>query len=171
MIQVRRASVLVALAQVVILGLVGAKFLVDRATYPRLWVRTVPFDPTLPIRGRYVRLNVVVEHSPPVEQDSQRPGANPFTWANLQVRDNRLVAVEAPDGRHHLSWRPCGQAHCWVLSEPIAYFIPEHVKDPSIREPGEELWVEVSVPPTGPPRPIRLGVRKDGTLRPIEQLT
>ena len=46
--------------------------------------------------------------------------------------------------------------------EPMAFFIPEHVPDPSRRPPGEELWVEVTVPKKGPLRPIRLGVKKGG---------
>jgi len=46
----------------------------------------------------------------------------------------------------------------------LAYFIPEHVPDPSLRPPGEELWVEVTLPRRGPPRPIRLAVKKDGKL-------
>jgi len=50
---------------------------------------------------------------------------------------------------------------------PVAFFIPEQVPDPSIRPPGEELWVEVTIPREGPPRPIRLGVRKDGELTPL----
>jgi hypothetical protein len=54
------------------------------------------------------------------------------------------------------------------VTEPVAFFIPEHVSDPSRRPPGEELWVEVSVPAKGPPRPIRLGVKKDGVLTPLE---
>jgi hypothetical protein len=40
------------------------------------------------------------------------------------------------------------------------------VPDPSIRAPGEELWVEVTLPRRGPPRPIRLGVKKDGVMIP-----
>jgi hypothetical protein len=55
-----------------------------------------------------------------------------------------------------------------VLTQPVAYFIPEHVADPSRRAPGEELWVEVTVPRAGLPRPIRLGVKKDGVLTPID---
>jgi hypothetical protein len=54
------------------------------------------------------------------------------------------------------------------LQEPVAYFIPEHVPDPSRRAAGEELWVEVTVPKKGPPRPIRLGVKKAGTLTPLD---
>jgi hypothetical protein len=41
------------------------------------------------------------------------------------------------------------------------------VPDPSVLEAGEELWVEVTLPRSGAPRPIRLGVRKDGVLTPL----
>jgi hypothetical protein len=47
-----------------------------------------------------------------------------------------------------------------VLAEPVAFFIPEHIPDPSRRQEGEELWAEVTIPKKGPPRPIRLGVKK-----------
>jgi hypothetical protein len=51
----------------------------------------------------------------------------------------------------------------------VAFFIPEHIPDPSRRTQGEELWVEVTIPKTGPPRPIRLGVKKgDGPIVPLE---
>ena len=53
------------------------------------------------------------------------------------------------------------------VDPPLAFFIPEHVSDPSIRPAGEELWVEVTLPKQGPPRPIRLGVKKDGVLTPL----
>jgi hypothetical protein len=55
-----------------------------------------------------------------------------------------------------------------LLAIPVAFFIPEHIPDPSIRQPGEELWVELTVPRDGPPRPIRLGVRRNGVLMPID---
>ena len=97
---------------------VTAKFAYDRATLPRVWVRTEPYDPTLPLRGRYVR---------------------------LQLRG------ETED-----------------LRGPVAYFIPPNVPDPSRRPQGEELWAEVSVPKKGAPRPIRLGVKKDGVLTPLD---
>jgi hypothetical protein len=53
------------------------------------------------------------------------------------------------------------------LDDPVAFFIPEHIPDPSIRPDGEELWAEVTLPRRGPPRPIRLGVRRDGSLIPL----
>jgi hypothetical protein len=52
--------------------------------------------------------------------------------------------------------------------EQLAFFIPEHVPDPSIRPPGEELWAEVTLPRKGAPRPIRLAVKKDGVLTPLK---
>jgi hypothetical protein len=51
------------------------------------------------------------------------------------------------------------------LQEPLAYFIPEDVEDPSRRR---SLWVEVTVPPKGAPRPIQLGMKKDGVVTPLE---
>lgn len=49
----------------------------------------------------------------------------------------------------------------------VPYFIPEGVPDPSIRQPGEELWVQVSVPTKGAPRPIRLALKKNGQFTPL----
>jgi hypothetical protein len=54
------------------------------------------------------------------------------------------------------------------LSEPVAFFIPEHIPDPSIRPAGEELWALVTLPPDGPPRPIRLGVRRGPEIEALE---
>jgi len=55
-----------------------------------------------------------------------------------------------------------------ALSEPVAYFLPEHAVDPSRRPQGEELWVEVTVPKKGPPRPIRLAVKRGDKFTPLE---
>ena len=54
-----------------------------------------------------------------------------------------------------------------TLADSVAYFIPEHAGDVTRLKPGEELWVEVSVPPSGAPRPLRLGVKRDGVLTPL----
>jgi hypothetical protein len=56
----------------------------------------------------------------------------------------------------------------YPANEPVAFFLPENVPDPSRRAFGEELWVEVSVPPHGPPRPVRLAVKRDGVLTPLD---
>jgi hypothetical protein len=154
----------VAAVQVLLIGSVGGKFLVDRARYPRVWAATAPFDPNMPIRGRYARLSAVVQVD--FGTASRLNGA--MDRVHLAVRDNELVAV--PDALGHMWIRQgsCGERRCWMLTEPLAYFIPEHASDPSRLPAGEELWVEVSIPPTGPPRPVRLGVKSAGAFSVIQ---
>ena len=115
-------GLLLCAVHVALLGSVGGKFLIDRATLPRVWVRALPYDPNLPIRGRYVRLSL----------------------------DATSTTVQSA-----------------ALAAPVAFFIPEHVPDPSRRPAGEELWAEVSLPRKGPARPIRLAVKKNGILTPL----
>jgi len=55
----------------------------------------------------------------------------------------------------------------WVLSTPVAFFLPEHVDDPTRLPADTQLWAEVTVPTDGPPRPIRLALRRDGELEPL----
>lgn len=148
--------------QLLILAGIGVKFMLDRANYPRVWALTVPYDPDLPIRGRYVRLAAVVEHEELGHKDPLQ-----MQRVRLAASEGKLVAVADENGKHWLNKRACAGQPCWVLTEPLAYFIPEHVADPSRRKPGEELWVEVTVPPQGPPRPIRLGVKAQGKLEPL----
>ena len=61
----------------------------------------------------------------------------------------------------------CGDEDCWQLAGPLAYFIPEHAVDPSRTRPGETLWAEVTLPPTGAPRPIRLGLKRGEAIEPV----
>jgi len=160
-------GLIVAAAQVALAASVGVKFLVDRANYPRVWVETAPYDPDMPIRGRYVSIALVVDSArdaAPVEETLDREMFN----SRLEVRGDRLVAVEDEAGRHWVTQRGCGAAKCWQLANAVAYFIPEHGADPSRRLAGETLWVEVTVPPTGAPRPLRLGVKKGGELTPLD---
>ena len=144
----------------------GAKLLYDRATRPRVWALAAPVDPNLPIRGRYVRLQIHV----------QPRGVGQSEPVLLQVENGQLVAVRDPhageaygDSGLRLRVFPRTGGQIAVLDESLAFFIPEHVKDPSVRPQGEELWVEVTLPKKGPPRPIRLGVKKgDGPITPLE---
>jgi hypothetical protein len=152
----------VGAAQLVLLAGIGAKFLWDRANYPRLWVETAPYDPVLPIRGRYVSiaLRVEADRAPP---DADADRAPNLFLARLEARGDRLVAVQDDDaGRHWIRSGRCGDRNCWLLAEPLAYFIPEHAVDPSRPQPGASLWAEVTLPPMGAPRPIRLELRKEG---------
>ena len=157
-----RKGLIVAALHLALVGSLGAKLLVDRAARPRVWARAAPVDPNLPIRGRYVRLRL--------EGRAEGLPQSESTPVALIVRDQTLVFVPGSaenDPGARVTIAPDGAALA-VLDEPLAFFIPEHVPDPSLREPGEELWVEVTLPRRGAPRPIRLGVKKDGQLSPLK---
>jgi hypothetical protein len=133
---------------------IGGKMLLDRATLPRLWVRAMPYDPNLPVRGRYVSLTINAE----ARGFSQ---GSIYDQARYSVENGKLVArPSAKDGTGAMITNGASPVR-------IAYFIPEHVPDPSRRAADEELWAEVTVPHSGPPRPIQLGVKKNGVIAPL----
>ena len=158
----RQAGLLLALAHVALVGSLGLKLLVDRARLPRAWARTMPFDPSTPLRGRYVRLRVEV----PVERAVAGAGAHSESGVRLRAVDGRVVGeIGSGTGAPRLERQEDGGVS---LAEPVAFFIPEHVPDPSVRRPGEELWVQLTLPEHSWPRPIRLGVMRGGKLTPLE---
>jgi hypothetical protein len=150
MTRLQRGIALGAL-QCLLLVSVAGKYAWDRERLPRVWVKTAPIDPYLPIRGRYVSLRLQVE----MRGDVSAP-------VSLSAENGSLVARpgSSNSGVHVMQVRGV-----WALAEPVAYFVPEHAADPTRMQPGEELWVEVSVPRSGPPRPVHLGVKRDGGLR------
>jgi hypothetical protein len=145
--------------QVAMLLSLGGKLLVDRATLPRIWVKAAPFDPNLPIRGRYVSLTVTAAARGFSRGDI-------YDGARFAVEDGVLVARPTQEsGGVMVSF--VNNATEATIAEPVVFFIPERVPDPSRRAKDEELWVELTVPYKGPPRPIRLGVKKAGVLTPL----
>ena len=115
-----------------------------------MWAETAPYDPDMPIRGRYVSIAVLVDAKRSTPADQSEPATGPeYFIGRLEVKGDHLMAIEDDAGRHWVSSRRCGDALCWQLAEPLAYFIPEHARDPSRRPAGEKLWVEVTVPPHG----------------------
>ena len=153
--------------QALLVGGIGAKFLYDRSHHPRLWVETAPYDPYLPIRGRYMNIALLVDAERPVP-DASADSAPNMLRARLEARGDRLVAVrDEENGRHWVRSTRCGERNCWQLAAPLAFFIPEHAKDPSRPQPDAALWAEVTLPPTGAPRPIRLGLRRGDAIEPV----
>jgi hypothetical protein len=145
----------VLLVQLLLALVVAGKLGWDRATLPRAWARVVPVDPDDPFRGRYVRLWVAAAD----RREAGQEGAS--SRVELAVADGQLVA-RAPTGWPGLAvlQPPPAGVRGVVVSDAMAFFIPEHVADPSGLEPGQTLWVEMSVPRRGLPRPIRLEVRR-----------
>ena len=161
----RQAGFAVAALHVALVSSLGLKLLVDRARLPRGWALTAPFDPSAPLRGRYVRLSLEI----PVASVPVSPGDYQVSGVRLRSVDGRVVcelddSVRSP----RVQLRDDGGVRSSRLAEPIAFFIPEHVPDPSRRAAGEQLWAEVTLPRSGPPRPIRLGVMKAGRLEPLD---
>jgi hypothetical protein len=154
-------GLLVGAVQALLVAGIGGKFLFERASYPRLWVETAPYDPDMPIRGRYVNIALLVEADRAAPADDANRTPDMF-MARLEARGDRLVAVQDDDGKHWVRSARCGDETCWQLAAPLAYFIPEHAIDPSRPRDGAALWAEVTLPPTGAPRPIRLEVREGG---------
>ncbi|HAR95877.1 MAG TPA: hypothetical protein DCR97_07945 [Deltaproteobacteria bacterium] len=162
-------GLVIAVVHLCLVASLGAKLLYDRATQPRVWVHTVPYDPNLPIRGRYVSLQLIVEpRNVGQGTKAEQKWRSPLLPAALHIENGRLVAEAKPQGvlhrpsSLHMQLVKRGNRELTVLDEPVAFFIPEHVPDPSRRSPDEQLWVEVTIPKKGIPRPIRLGVKKEG---------
>jgi hypothetical protein len=148
---------MVALLQAGLLLSLGGQLLLDRATRPRGWIRTEPVDPYLPIRGRYVNLSLVVV--PPTGATDLASGSRVV----LRADDGLVVAQRAsPATPLAQSLRTVPSGDLWRLEPSVAFFIPPKVEDPSLRPPGGQLWVEVTLPVKGSPRPIRLGVKREG---------
>jgi hypothetical protein len=121
----RKGIVLGALQCALVLSLTG-KLFYDRATCPRVWVRTQPYDPNLPIRGRYLSLMLAPE-------------------AGAQYFDR-------------------------TSNQRVDFFVSEHPMEfepPRFRPNAPEVWAEVTIPRKGPPRPIRLGIKRDGRIQPV----
>ena len=165
-------GVLVAVVQVALIGAVGGKLLYDRASLPRVWVETAGVDPDLPIRGRYVTLFVALPLSPEsVATDRE------VACGRIELRAGQPMAVLVGEAsgaandvmpRRSTCFRRTGDGDDrWMLVEPVAFFLSEHAKDPTLRAQPHELWVEVTLPRRGAPRPIRLGLKRDAGIEPL----
>jgi len=170
----------IAVVHLLIVSSLGAKLLIDRAARPRVWVRAASYDPDTPLRGRYASLQINVD-IPPEKQAAcekildQTKQHHVGEWignypsGRLEVREGKLVVIDDPCcGEINYGSRLGPNGLQSVLSTPVAFYLPEHVPDPTIGKPGRELWVEVTIPRKGPPRPIRLGYKENGKLTPLD---
>ncbi len=129
-------GILIGAVQCLIVLSVAGKYALDRATLPRVWVKAAPVDPNLWLRGRYLSLGLQVE---------MPEGSSGYYQAvRLHAEGGRLIAMPETNG-HGLSVSRI-QQQPWILTQPVAFYLPEHAADPSRLKPGEELWAEVTVP-------------------------
>jgi hypothetical protein len=170
----RNRGIAVAAIQLLIVLSLGGKLLYDRRTRPRAWALVNTYDPELPIRGRYLteQLRMPSEgftfHTTQGTADSKWD----FTeqWAHFTVRDGQLVAnftgsPSQPGEWVHLEKLNDGTNQA-VSQQPVFLFISDTANVPTLAR-GDELWMEVTLPKKGPPRPIRMAVKKNGVLTPL----
>jgi hypothetical protein len=176
-----RAVLLLAIQAALVLSIAG-KYLYERKTCPRVWVRAAQHNPNAPLRGRYLAMQLVVDACALPRDEAYRKRyadksatalISTWRWAvRLEVKGGKLVPVLAsgtdrPEMTDELTMRgdrPCDRA---TLSQGVDYYISDTAKSPFPAKKDEELWVEVTVPPMGPPRPIQLAVSKDGVFTPL----
>ena len=172
-------GLLLAALHMLLVCSLGAKLLYDRAHRPRVWIMVGPRDPDLPIRGRYLSLSIEVptegfvirsQPSSYLKDKDGKPLIEDLISPNrcdLKLRNGQLTAVARQDGDYWINLRTRRGKSFPVVNSETAFFIPEHLPDPSRIPPDEELWMEATIPRKGPPRPIRLGVKKNGALTPL----
>lgn len=185
-------SVALLIIQLFLVSLIAARYLYERITCPRVWTRTVAYDPSLLMRGRYLSLQITVdgcgnslasvENAPFPRAVERAPIGGIFNlhapqpvWfqAKLAVEGRRLIVNRLPDsgnttGTQTVIAQPGAPCDRMRLADPVDFYIPEHGDDPSRLKPGQELWIEVTVPPTGPPRPLQLALKDNGAWKPLE---
>ena len=186
-----KASIALLILQLVIVSTVAAKYLYQRATCPRVWTRTAAYDPEMVMRGRYLSLQLTVDGCSSTLPSAKNatfphnsngvPGGARFNvnspdtvWfqARIAVKDTKLIAIRVPESdtstptQSVAAWPgvPCDQMR---LSNPVDFYIAEHATDPTILKRGQELWIEVTVPSKGPPRPLQLALKDNGVWRPL----
>jgi hypothetical protein len=185
------ASLVLLVFQLVIVSTIAAEYWYQRWSCPRVWTRAAAIDPQLPMRGRYVALQLTVDgcqSTLPSAKNANfprdvngavkpgpyvlRPSAVDFR-ANLKVVNNTLVAVrnegteDATAGEEVVgaAGSPCNQMQ---LASSTDFFIADVAQSPLPLKPGQELWIEVTVPPKGPPRPIQLALKDNGAWKPLD---
>jgi hypothetical protein len=92
--------------------------------------------------------------------------------ARLKVQGGKLIAIRIPEsesqtGAQMVMAQPGSNCSEMRLETPVDFYIPEHAADPTPVKRGQELWVEVTVPPKGPPRPLQLAMKDNGAWRPL----
>ncbi|MFZ0745001.1 MAG: hypothetical protein WAM85_11380 [Terracidiphilus sp.] len=186
-----KTSLALLAIQIVLVSSIAAKYLYQRSACPHVWTRAVAYDPELVMRGRYLSAQLIVDGCqstlPSAKQAGYPRNINGVPegskyaiiapqavhfLARLAVQNNKLVAIGVPEADENPSGQIVG---AWPgfscenlrLDEPVNFYIPEHATSLPPLKTGDELWIEVTVPPKGPPRPIQLALKQKGAWKPL----
>ena len=166
-------AIIVAVIQLLIVCSLGAKLLYDRHARPQIWFKTARYDPNLPIRGRYLALQIELNDPRSPEEIAKKFGViDRYAWMGFGQECGSIVASDGKptvvfdnsptwdcDNLQLSRWRTADGVMHLRLAEPLLFFIPDTAKDPRGAHAGDEVWVLATIPRKGPPRPIALGVK------------
>jgi hypothetical protein len=164
------AGLVIAAAHAAIVLSLGVQATVDQDRLPRAWAQAAAGAPQARVHGRYLTLNLV-----PVVDAGLAPRVDVIdkrtvmrrTPIVLEARDGRLLAHKAAASGVELARSGPSENAGLMIAPRVEYFLPPHAADPMPLLRSGELWVEVAVPRNGPPRPLRLGVMRNGIIGPL----
>ena len=186
-----KTSIALLVIQLLIVSSIAGKYLYQRERCPKVWVQAAAYDPEMVMRGRYLSLRLAIDGCqstlpsafravfPRNSDGTTKPNGFRVNWqisfqfkAKLKVEDKRLLAIRIPEADEHskgvsVTAFPDSSCDAMRLTEPVDFYIAEHATDPSHLQPGQELWMEVTVPPIGPPRPLQLALKDNGAWKPL----
>lgn len=170
---IQQGLVLLFVQLLLVLSVAG-KYLYERQTRPRVWTRAIQFDPALPLRGRYLALTLVLDACGlPRETPRRFPqyygGPSSWRWdVSLTAVNGNLLPKVDPHSRQTVTLpdgKPCNRA---TLNSQEMLFIPESAQLPFPLKPGQDLWVEVTLPASGPPRPLQIALSSGEGFHPLK---
>lgn len=170
-----RSGIILLLVQLGLVLTVAGRYLYERQTRPRVWTRATHYDPDLPMRGRYLAMQLLLDACGLPRNAAIRPyvpGPSIWQWnVSLRAAGGKLSPVAdkslSPRNAGTLTLaegKPCDQA---TLSTQLLFFIPERARLPLPLKEGQDLWVEVTVPSSGAPRPIQIALSGADGFRPL----
>ncbi len=181
--QSRSALILLAVQLFFVLSVAG-KYLYERETCPRIWARATEIDPDQPLRGGYLALLLLIDAcSLPQDQKHfvssykypyERAQKGYWTWDVVLTATNGRLTPQLedrpkdPDNVQRITLsadKPCNNVPVTADEE---FFILDRAKDPFPLHSDQELWVEVTIPPSYPPRPIQLALSSKAGFQPLK---
>ncbi len=188
---VSAASLALLIVQLVLVSAVAGKYEYQRWRCPRVWTRADGIASQSPLRGRYMALQLRVDgcqstlpsaaqaRFPRDVNGAAKPGPYIVTGvpavrfrADLKVENNRLEAIRIPDQEQRRdgsvvnAWpgKSCGDM---TLGNPVFYYIPDNARRLFPLKAGQELWIEATIPPQGPPQPTQMALKENGIWEPL----
>ena len=189
--RIARTSVAVLVIQLAIVGSIAGKYFYERWKCPRVWTRAAMYDPELVMRGRYLSMQLSVDGCKSTLPSANQaiyprnvdgtPGVRGYSikgqqliyfQAEIKAEDNKLVAIRLPESEEQrlgqaVTAAPGAACDNLRLQQAVNFYIAEHAASPLPVKAGQELWVEVTVPPKGPSRPIQLALKADGSWKTL----